>query len=210
MPTFSAKGNDEYICQICTDILDSVDYPPEWRPDITGSTCAGNVCPTCVEEYHHSNPDARRPTPEELEAMRDAHWSGHNVKSKNKSGFEVSRDESQRVAAESEATTVDHPAPPTKKQWTRDQINTLLQTSDAAVERAMVVLFNRQTSDEQQTEETKHLNGVGFAGNAAHRGSYYAKWVLSKKRLTGIHLERARKIALRHSKQLVEEANKQQ
>lgn len=37
----------------------------------------------------------------------------------------------------------------------------------------------------------------------AKRGTYYAKWIQSGKRLTGEHLAKARKIALYHSRQLV-------
>lgn len=95
-----------------------------------------------------------------------------------------------------------------KKVWTRDEINALINRSDAAVERAMVVLFERQTTDEQRSEDTKHQNSVGFSAAHARTGSYLAKWVLSGKHLNGRFLDRARHIALLHSKQLVEEANR--
>lgn len=45
----SADGNDMYICQVCGRDLDSVKFPPQWRPDITGRNSAGNVCPPCVQ-----------------------------------------------------------------------------------------------------------------------------------------------------------------
>jgi hypothetical protein len=51
MPTFSKNGNDEYICQKCARIFDSVEQPSQWRPDITGHTSAGNVCPSCVQKH---------------------------------------------------------------------------------------------------------------------------------------------------------------
>lgn len=54
MPHFSDEGNDTYICQKCARIFDSVKYPSEWRPDITGKESAGNVCPSCVAK--HSQP----------------------------------------------------------------------------------------------------------------------------------------------------------
>lgn len=44
----SDDGNDMYICQICCKDLDSVKYPSTWRPDLTKSERAGNVCPSCV------------------------------------------------------------------------------------------------------------------------------------------------------------------
>lgn len=108
--------------------------------------------------------------------------------------------------------------PVEKKVWTRDEINQILQTNTAAVEKAMVRLFELQTADEQSSEETQHLNQRGFGAAYANKGSYYAKWVLGlipnhegkfvKRHLTGQHLDNARRIALLHSKQLVEIANR--
>lgn len=95
----------------------------------------------------------------------------------------------------------------TTKTWTRDEIDGLLRTNPKAVERAMLRLYELQTQDERQAGETKHHNNVGFAGNASKRGSYYARWVGSGRSLTGHHLESALRIALRHSRQLVEIAN---
>ena len=51
MPHFCECGADTYICQKCARILCSRDYPSTWRPDITGHKSAGNVCPTCLEEF---------------------------------------------------------------------------------------------------------------------------------------------------------------
>lgn len=89
--------------------------------------------------------------------------------------------------------------------WNKDKIVTLLQTNNKAVEKAIVVIYNRQTLDEQQSKETKHSNGIGFSGAHAALGTYYAKWILDGKSLSGTHLERARKMALRYTAQLLEE-----
>jgi hypothetical protein len=91
--------------------------------------------------------------------------------------------------------------------WTRTQINNLLSTNPVAVERAMVRLYNLQTQDEKASSNTRWHNGRGFAAYAGRRGTYYARWVLGGRHLSGIHLERARAIALRHSGQLVSIAN---
>lgn len=96
----------------------------------------------------------------------------------------------------------------TAKTWTRDEINALLRRNPKAVERAMLALFARQTADEQATDATRHHNGRGFNAPSARRGSYYARWVRSGRTLTGAHLDKALSIALRHSAQLVEEANR--
>ena len=95
----------------------------------------------------------------------------------------------------------------TKKIWTREDIVSLLNTSDRAVERGVVAIWQRQTADEQSTDTTRHSNGIGFSGWSAHSGSYYAKWVESGRRLTGKHLDKARKIALHHAAQLTRIAN---
>lgn len=93
------------------------------------------------------------------------------------------------------------------KVWTKDEIKVMLATNDVAVERAVVAIYNRQTRDEQNAEETKHKNGVGFSGCHGHMGSYYAQWVLVGKRLTGRHADKARKMALHYVGQLTDIAN---
>lgn len=93
------------------------------------------------------------------------------------------------------------------KTWTRGEIDEILKTNPRAVERAMVRLYELQTADEQSTSQTRIHNGAGFSSYAANRGSYYARWVQSGRQLTGRHLEIATKIALRHSRQLVDIAN---
>jgi DNA-directed RNA polymerase subunit RPC12/RpoP len=57
MPTFSSKGNDEYICQRCARIFDSVDCPCERLP-IPGRADGGdgNVCPDCQRRFYAAKP----------------------------------------------------------------------------------------------------------------------------------------------------------
>lgn len=93
------------------------------------------------------------------------------------------------------------------KTWTRDEINRLLENNPHAVERAILRIYERQTSTEQARGDTLLHNGVGFSSCHAKRGTYYAKWILSGRHLTGEHLEKARRIAIHHSRQLVEIAN---
>jgi hypothetical protein len=86
-------------------------------------------------------------------------------------------------------------------------IRNLLSTNNRAVERAIVVLYERQTEDEKHESKTRHLNGVGFSGAHSRLGSYYARWILSGKSLGGKHLVRARAIVLRYCGQLCDIAN---
>lgn len=57
----------------------------------------------------------------------------------------------------------------------QDIIN-LLATNDRAVARALVVLTQRQTVDEQSSEHTKYLNGMGFRPCHARMGTSMAKF----------------------------------
>lgn len=87
---------------------------------------------------------------------------------------------------------------------TRESISELLRTNDRAVERAMVAIYDRQTADEKSSSDTRHSNSIGFSGAHASKGSYYARWVLSGRRLTGAHLDKARRMSLRYVRQLLE------
>jgi hypothetical protein len=93
------------------------------------------------------------------------------------------------------------------KTWTRTEIEEMINGNDRAVERAMVAIWERQTADEQETQDTRHHNGRGFAAWSARSGTYYAEWIMSGRRLTGKHLVKARKIALHHAGQLTRIAN---
>jgi len=48
--------------------------------------------------------------------------------------------------------------------WDREKINAMLLSNPRAIERALLVLLDRQTFDEQQAGDTKYHNGVGFSG----------------------------------------------
>lgn len=85
-------------------------------------------------------------------------------------------------------------------------IVSLLHLNNRAVERAMIVLYNNQTQDERSAGATKHHNGKGFNSYDAKTGTYYALWVLSGRKLTGFHLERARVMSLKYVGQLVQAA----
>ena len=57
---------------------------------------------------------------------------------------------------------------------TKDKIVSLLKNNDKAVIRAVVVLNERQTTDEQRAEMTKYHNGIGFTGADARMGTSMA------------------------------------
>ena len=82
----------------------------------------------------------------------------------------------------------------------------LLATNNAAVERAMIVLYNRQTFDEIESKQTKHLNGRGFSACDAKLGTYLAQYIKSDRHLTGKWLNAARLMSFKYVGQLLEEA----
>ena len=116
--------------------------------------------------------------------------------------------------------------------YTRDQIDNLLRTNDRAVERAILRLFELQTADEQKIGGTNADNGRGFRSSDARAGTRFARWLLgmndrnvvkyARKLLTNPKadvlfinycrngeraIDRARRISLAHSRQLVIIAN---
>ena len=58
----------------------------------------------------------------------------------------------------------------------RESIVKLLSTNDKAIARAIIVLNERQTVDEQTSECTKYQNGQGFTAAHARIGSSMAKF----------------------------------
>lgn len=50
------------------------------------------------------------------------------------------------------------------RQWTQEDVKALLTTSDRAVKRALVVIWERQTEAEKVSNETHENNGIGFNG----------------------------------------------
>ena len=119
-----------------------------------------------------------------------------------------------------------------RRVYTREEIDEILSSNDIAVMRAIVHLFNLQTADEANATKTKHKNSVGFSAADAKAGTRMARWLLGLndknvqrypmkdlrhplcQRVLGRYaqdggtvMDRARKIALKHSSQIVAIAN---
>ena len=67
---------------------------------------------------------------------------------------------------------------------TKQDIVELLKKDDRAVARALVVLNERQTADEQASENTKYHNGRGFRPCHARMGTSMAKFFTARGYLT--------------------------
>lgn len=96
---------------------------------------------------------------------------------------------------------------------TINSIKDLLATNDRAIGRALVVLKNRQTADEQVEEHTRHRNGRGFRPCHARMGTNMAQFFERRGYLTAKQVEYWRRpmadgrsrIEI-YSRQLLEEA----
>ena len=89
------------------------------------------------------------------------------------------------------------------KKWNKDSIKDLLSSNDRAVERAILVIYNNQTLDEKNEVTVSHNNGIGFLPMHARRGTYYANWLNSGRHLNGRHLEIARTMTMKYTRQLL-------
>lgn len=71
-----------------------------------------------------------------------------------------------------------------KAPLTKEGIVSLLERNDLAVAKALVVLNNRQTIDEQNDENTKYHNGRGFRPCHARMGTSMANFFRRNEYLT--------------------------
>lgn len=63
------------------------------------------------------------------------------------------------------------------KIWDKDEIVALIERNDAAVARALMIVYENQTVDEKSRQTTCHHNGVGFtARDAAFLSDIAKKW----------------------------------
>jgi len=79
-------------------------------------------------------------------------------------------------------------------ELTREGINTLLMTNDRAVERALTVLYAKQTASERDAKATRENNSVGFSAIDAEIFSSFAQWVERGRSLTAGQLSVCRKV----------------
>lgn len=85
-------------------------------------------------------------------------------------------------------------------------IQELLATSDRAVERALIRIYERQTADEQSSEGTHHNNAKGFTGLDAPFLTRAAKGCLKYGHLTERQMPYVRTKMLKYWAQLAEVA----
>ena len=90
------------------------------------------------------------------------------------------------------------------KELTKDYIKKMITADRSWTERAVVVIYERQTADEQQDGETRHNNKVGFSGPDAYILSEFARWLKSGKHLSRKQLALAQKRIGKYAGQLLQ------
>jgi len=96
-----------------------------------------------------------------------------------------------------------------EKIWTVEEIKDKVLTNDKWLERAILAIYNKQTEDEKQTEDTRYDNKVGFSGAHATIMSSFAKQLLKGYKLSPKQKAIALKVMPKYSKQLAKIANKE-
>jgi hypothetical protein len=85
---------------------------------------------------------------------------------------------------------------------TKSQLKARIAADDDFVKECLVVMYNRQTTDEQETKDTKYRNRRGFMSSHAVRGTDLANKVLGGEWLNPEELDLAREIVKSYTKQL--------
>jgi hypothetical protein len=75
------------------------------------------------------------------------------------------------------------------------------------LERAILRIDERQTTDERLSGETRYSNGIGWSGSDARVGTYMANYIRSGNTLSGAWRGRAMTLALKYRGQLADIAN---
>lgn len=99
------------------------------------------------------------------------------------------------------------------KVWTKEEIQDLLQTNDATLERGLMRIYDFQTRTEQLVGHTRDHNGVGFNGVDGELLSSFAEFMIKRtslpfgQRLSTKQKMWARKKMKKYAGQLVKVAN---
>lgn len=91
----------------------------------------------------------------------------------------------------------------------REFIRSMLKSNDQWALRALVIVFDNQTSDEQLTEDTRYHNGIGFTGADARFLSSLAKQYQLRGRLSDKQLYHLHKKMPKYCRQILDASDTQ-
>lgn len=63
------------------------------------------------------------------------------------------------------------------KIWTKEEICAMLNSSDKAIVRAVIALYNKQTNQEKEENATIVHNSVGFSGGDGMIGTFHGNYI---------------------------------
>jgi uncharacterized protein (DUF2267 family) len=90
-------------------------------------------------------------------------------------------------------------------QYTKEYIQAKLSTDIRWIEKAVLVLFERQTDDEQTNQVTRWENGRGFNSSDSRYLTYVSNYLLGGRHLSGRHLEKVASKMPKYWRQILEE-----
>ena len=93
-------------------------------------------------------------------------------------------------------------------KWNKNNIRAMLETSDKAVCRGVMAIFNNQTPEEQVGGVTVEDNGIGFNGVDADWMSQMAVNIKHYGKLTPAQMNITRPKILKYARQISEIANR--
>lgn len=94
------------------------------------------------------------------------------------------------------------------KIWTKEEIAEKIRNDEEWLLRGLVAIFNKQTEDEKQVEDTRHHNDVGFTGADGRLMTSMAKFYLRNRYLSDNQKFLVRKRMTKYAKQLAKIANR--
>jgi hypothetical protein len=89
--------------------------------------------------------------------------------------------------------------------FTKEFIKDKLANDVRWMERALLVLLARQTTDEQNSDRTIHSNSRGFNGVDGHYLTYVAKYIQKGNHLSGKHIIKVAHRLPKYWNQILEE-----
>lgn len=94
--------------------------------------------------------------------------------------------------------------------YTKEFIQAKLSNDVRWIERAVLVLFSRQTDDEQTNKVTRWENGRGFNSSDSRYLTYVSNYLLGGRHLSGRHLEKVSAKMPKYWRQILEEIQMKQ
>ncbi len=95
-------------------------------------------------------------------------------------------------------------------KFKKEDIKLLLETNDLAVLKGLIRIYQLQTDDEKDCEETRHHNGVGFSGGMNGEAGFLtsvAKQFLQRGSMTTGQFRPVKKQMMKYAGQLAKIAN---